>query len=140
MVLLASHLLLPLLMVLSQDRPGAHAWMAGAEGMWKGTSLCQIKESPCHDEVVVYHVSRGAAEDRVVITMNKVVEGKEEEMGSVDCVDGGGRGVLTCNTDGRGVWSFTLAGDAMTGTLMYRGQLYRRIEAQRAKETTGPPK
>jgi len=28
------------------------------EGVWKGTSLCQIKDSPCHDETVVYHISK----------------------------------------------------------------------------------
>ena len=28
------------------------------EGVWKGTSLCQVKNSPCHDEVVVYYISK----------------------------------------------------------------------------------
>ena len=24
-------------------------------GVWKGSSICQIKNSPCHDETVVYY-------------------------------------------------------------------------------------
>lgn len=28
------------------------------EGVWNGTSLCQVKNSPCHDEIVVYHISK----------------------------------------------------------------------------------
>jgi hypothetical protein len=27
-------------------------------GTWKGTSICQVKNSPCHDEVVVYRISK----------------------------------------------------------------------------------
>ena len=27
-------------------------------GTWKGTSLCQIKSYPCHDEQVVHHISK----------------------------------------------------------------------------------
>ena len=29
-------------------------------GVWKGDSVCQIKESPCHDETSVYYVSKSA--------------------------------------------------------------------------------
>ena len=27
-------------------------------GVWKGSSICQIKNSPCHDETVVYYISK----------------------------------------------------------------------------------
>jgi len=26
-------------------------------GTWEGTSLCQVKPSPCHDEHVIYRVT-----------------------------------------------------------------------------------
>ena len=43
-------------------------------GVWKGDSVCQIKDSPCHDETSVYYVSRGAGPNDFQMKMNKVVE------------------------------------------------------------------
>ena len=48
------------------------------EGIWKGTSLCQIKNSPCHDEIVVYHISRDSTGKSYEVIANKIVNGKEE--------------------------------------------------------------
>jgi len=56
------------------------------EGIWKGTSLCQVKSSPCHDENVVYHISRATNGKTYTIQMNKIVNGAEEEMGASDAV------------------------------------------------------
>jgi hypothetical protein len=44
--------------------PNASYWSTVAQGpsfteVWKGDSLCQIKDSPCHDEASVYYVSPG---------------------------------------------------------------------------------
>src|SRR5205085_12051145 len=50
-------------------------------GTWKGTSLCQVKNSPCHDEFVVYYITRGNTTDSCNIQANKIVNGVEEEMG-----------------------------------------------------------
>ena len=53
------------------------------EGTWKGTSLCQQKQSACHDENVVYHISKKAAN---IYTMqaSKIVNGAKQNMGTFD--------------------------------------------------------
>jgi hypothetical protein len=52
-------------------------------GVWRGHSVCEHKNSPCHDEVNVYRFSRvpGSA-DEFSVTASKVVDGKEIVMGS----------------------------------------------------------
>jgi hypothetical protein len=57
-------------------------------GVWKGNSVCQVKESPCNDEVSVYYVSKGVEPDNFQMRMNKVVDGKEQTMGTVNCKAG----------------------------------------------------
>jgi len=46
------------------------------EGTWKGTSLCQQKQSACHDENVLYHISKKAVnlytmQARKIVTAQK---------------------------------------------------------------------
>ena len=53
------------------------------EGVWKGTSLCQIKNSSCHDEVVVYHISKDSSGKGYEVIANKIVNGKEDYMGTL---------------------------------------------------------
>src|SRR6476619_3194549 len=50
-------------------------------GTWNGTSICQIKNSTCHDETVVYHISKNKDVDTFYINASKIVNGVEEEMG-----------------------------------------------------------
>jgi hypothetical protein len=35
-------------------------------GVWRGTSLCLVRRSACHDEVVVYRITRAQAGDSLV--------------------------------------------------------------------------
>lgn len=53
------------------------------EGVWKGTSLCQVKNSPCQDEIIVYHISKGSTGKSYDVIANKIVNGKEENMGTI---------------------------------------------------------
>ena len=46
------------------------------EGIWKGTSICQQKQSACHDENVLYHISKKAVnlytmQARKIVTAQK---------------------------------------------------------------------
>jgi hypothetical protein len=52
-------------------------------GTWEGTSLCQVKPSPCHDEHVIYRV-KPSAPRRYRIDAYKLVAGQEEFMGAID--------------------------------------------------------
>jgi hypothetical protein len=84
-------------------------------GVWRGTSLCRVRPSPCKDEIVVYRITRVNANDSLSIDARKIVNGQEEEMGVLGCRAGSGSQV-TC-TMSNGVWRFTIRGDSLVGEL-----------------------
>jgi hypothetical protein len=94
-------------------------------GTWKGTSLCQVKNSPCHDETVVYHISKKSGVDTFYINANKIVNGVEEEMGILPFVYNRKSNQLTSTA--YGIWTFNIEGVKLEGTLLVRGDLYRKI-------------
>jgi hypothetical protein len=52
-------------------------------GTWEGTSLCQVKPSPCHDEHALYRFTRGVGQ-HYKLDGYKIVGGKELFMGAID--------------------------------------------------------
>lgn len=102
-------------------------------GVWKGTSVCQIKDSPCHDEVSVYYVTEDPEHEIFHIKMNKVVNGAEQRMGTIDCKARAEIGSLDCRPNDFTMWTWQLDQDVLNGTLQYRGHLYRKIRLTRAK-------
>jgi hypothetical protein len=101
-------------------------------GTWKGESLCTVKPSACHDEVVVYEITTVAgSKDHISWKADKIVDGKQVNMGTLECTYESN--TVTCDMPGRGVWSLTVDGDVMTGTLkLSDGTLFRRVSAKRA--------
>ena len=105
---------------------------SGLAGNWKGESICTIKDSPCHDEHVIYRVEEPDSTGKMKIQMDKVVDGKPELMGTVNCAFDKAASTVTCTTQ-RGVWKFTVTGKKMEGTLVLDdGRLYRRISVTQA--------
>ena len=102
-------------------------------GTWEGTSLCQIKPSPCHDEHVVYKIT-GTGPRSYRIEAYKVVGGQEQYMGPLDMkLDAAGQRLDGSNTDRSGVvhpWLFTIRGTHMSGKALTApgGQVFRLIE------------
>ena len=96
-------------------------------GIWKGTSICQVKNSPCHDEIVVYHISKAEGLDTFNIQANKIVNGVEEDMGVLPCRFDKKRSQLT-STAYKGNWIFNIKEKSMDGTLLLQGTLYRIIK------------
>jgi hypothetical protein len=94
-------------------------------GTWNGTSLCQVKNSSCHDETVVYHISKKNGVDTFYINAGKIVNGVEEEMGILPFVYNKKTNQLSSTA--HGIWTFTLAGAKLEGTLLFHGDLYRKI-------------
>lgn len=97
-------------------------------GTWKGTSLCQVKSSPCNDEVVVYHITKDST--GYIMQMNKIVGGVEEEMGALNCKLQGDS-VLYAESY-NAMWTFSFNDSLMNGKLIYKDQLYRIITAKKA--------
>ena len=100
-------------------------------GTWQGTSICQVKGSPCHDEMAIYHTAKGEG-NTYRFQMNKMVNGKEEEMGETlftydannKTLDG-----VTTSAKGKGLWHFVVKGNTMHGTLTVDNNvLYRVID------------
>ena len=100
-------------------------------GTWKGSSICQKKNSPCHDETVVYHITKGTGADKFIINASKIVNGAEEEMGTLHFVYDEKSNKLT-STD-YGTWTFNLDNNKLDGTLYVRGDLYRIIKLVKDK-------
>lgn len=99
-------------------------------GTWRGTSICTPGHPACHDEVVVYRIR--AVGERFEISASKIVQGQEEFMGDITCDYAADTHVLSCPTS-YGSWSFTITGQTMTGTLVARGELYRRVSVSRSE-------
>lgn len=104
-------------------------------GEWKGESLCTVKASACHDETVVYEITAPTGRrEHLVWKADKIVDGKQVNMGSLDCKYDQEAHTMTCDVQGRGVWSLTVDGDLMTGTLkLSDGTVFRNVSAKRAR-------
>jgi len=99
-------------------------------GTWKGTSLCQVKNSPCHDEVVVYYITKTNT-DSCNINGNKIVNGVEEFMGTLSCKFDKKNNTLECSA--YGLWNFKLENGKLKGTLINNNRLYRIVELSKIK-------
>ena len=85
-------------------------------GTWRGTSLCQGRPSACHDESVVYRITRTPTRDSLALDGRKIVNAAEVEMGVLGCRLDAPSARLTCPIP-NGVWQFTIRGDSLVGEL-----------------------
>jgi len=103
-------------------------------GVWRGTSLCTLRPSPCSDEIAVYRITRLNARDSLSLDGRKVENGQEVEMG----------GPLGCRLDASGAhfmcairnstWHFTIRGDSLVGELRQPdNRKYRDIRLARSR-------
>ena len=113
-------------------------------GTWTGTSTCVGKRQACKNETVVYRfIVLNGHPEQVRLLADKILEGKRVPMGAlVFDVDQQSRTVRSEFRRGQthGVWSYTVAGDAMTGALVLlpEGSKGREVKAHRAKEREVP--
>jgi mRNA-degrading endonuclease YafQ of YafQ-DinJ toxin-antitoxin module len=97
-------------------------------GAWKGTSICQVKPSPCHDEVNVYHITKADKPNIFHVVGNKIVDGKEENMGDFDFVFNPADNTLFFHSkEYKFTIKFTIKGDMMDGTLVKDDNVLYRI-------------
>lgn len=98
-------------------------------GVWKGTSVCQVKNSACNDEIVVCHISKGTAPDTYKFVMNKMVNNAEVPMGELEFIYNEAQRSLTCHSVTRydGFWKFDVKKTTMDGTLTVGNNTLFRI-------------
>jgi len=81
---------------------------------------------------VVYYVS-GTDRDHILWAANKIVDGKEEEMGRLECQLVPAEHRIVCKIE-RGTFVFAIDGSRMHGRLdLLDGTRYRVIEVERAR-------
>jgi hypothetical protein len=103
-------------------------------GKWEGTSTCTKVRAACRDEVVVSHVTPGPSADVVTVAMNKVVDGQELEMGSLDFHVDFAKHTLEADFDNGSVashWSFTFTDQEWRGTATVEGAVIRNVLVHR---------
>jgi len=106
---------------------------ASAIGVWRGTSICLVRPSPCHDEVVVYRITGLPAHDSVSLDARKIVNGQEEEMGVLACRLAEGGASLGCAMR-NGVWRFAIRRDSLVGELRLPDNTkFRDVRAARSR-------
>ncbi len=101
-------------------------------GDWRGESVCQVRESACHDEDSQYHFSMIADKPHwYSLRADKIVDGKPVTMGTIDCLYDAGKHTLTCDYP-RGVFLFTIEGSKMTGTMTLPDKtLWRKLSLKK---------
>jgi hypothetical protein len=100
-------------------------------GIWRGTSVCLVRSSPCNDEIVVYRITQLKAADSLMVDGRKIVRGEEQDMGVLAC-HLAPHGQVTC-TIPQGVWYFSVRSDSLIGELRRRDNAkYRDVRATRA--------
>jgi hypothetical protein len=90
-------------------------------GDWEGESICTGGNPSCHDEHVVYHISKSPdGPDKVIIAADKIINGKPDPMYVLDFKYDAAKGTLTgefTNSRYHLVWEYTVKGNTMEGTL-----------------------
>ena len=109
-------LLVAMSMLTHEAHSQARTSTSSVVGTWQGTSICLAHPSPCHDELVVYHITSADARDSLTIDARKIVHGVEEPMGVLGCRFDAANSTLDCRMP-NGAWKFTVRGDSLTGDL-----------------------
>ena len=121
------------------QRPHAAADTSLPVGTWRGTSRCLMGKPVCKDEVVVYHIAPESGADSVTLVANKIVAGREEEMGTLHCRFARATETLVCAMPPQfraGEWRFVRTGATLAGGLtLADGRRMRAVRVRRASRT-----
>jgi hypothetical protein len=103
------------------------------EGIWKGTSICQVKNSPCHDEQVVYYISKDSSgKNRFQVKGYKIVDGKEDFMGTLNYIYDSSKETFVCVDEPRNArWEFQKKGGEMSGKLIHGNEISRIVNLKK---------
>jgi hypothetical protein len=117
-----------------------------AVGTWTGESICADKNRPaCKNEVVVYRIEEISGRPGVLLLFaDKIIEGKRDPMGKLECGYDEAAGTLSCEftrRQTRGLWQYKVSGDRMEGTLVLLPDktLGRRVKVRRVRDDEVPP-
>jgi len=123
-IVAAALLLLTVQAQTGKSKPDAYALI----GDWRGDSICVVRPSACHDEKALYQIKKtGDKPNHYTIEAYKIVDGKADDMGAMECVYASEKHALTCSTP-KLLLHLTLDGKSLTGTMnLLDGTLWRNI-------------
>jgi hypothetical protein len=106
--------------------------LSGFLGKWRGDSSCVARNTACHDETVVYRLSRLLNKPGYVsVRADKIVNGNAINMGTLEFRHHPTQQMLVCEYS-QGVWRLKLNGERMEGRLTLQdGTEFRRVTLQR---------
>jgi hypothetical protein len=113
-------------------------------GTWTGESICVGNRPACKNEVVVYRFEAVAGKSGVVTWLaDKIIQGKREPMGKLECQYDESKGTVSCEFTIRqthGLWELQMSGDNMEGTLVLlpNKDIGRRVKVKRVDEKEVP--
>lgn len=86
-------------------------------GDWRGESVCLVKPSACHDEEALYHISAlPSSPGRFSMRGDKIVNGKPEFMGTLECGFDERAGILHCDF-AKGFLNLALSHNRLQGSM-----------------------
>lgn len=112
-------------------------------GTWEGESICTVRDSPCHDERVIYVISQdpqgSSANAQASLDWKmdayKIVNGEKQPMGSLRCSFDEKKRNLSCLAKTRIEldWEYFFDGNDLRGTLQTGPEktLFRKVSAKR---------
>lgn len=105
-------------------------------GAWRGESKCMVTPSACRDEDSLYRIAAVAdADTKLTLTADKIVDGKEVDMGASECSFSPDTHVLNCPLPNGSVVRFELKGDSLNGTMtLANGTVWRKIALRRIRD------
>jgi len=109
-------------------------------GSWRGQSTCLVRASACHDEDSLYRVVAVAgSQTKMTLTANKIVDGREINMGTSECSFSRDTHILQCSLPNGAIIRFELKDDSLNGTMtLADGTAWRRIALRRVPAHSEP--
>jgi hypothetical protein len=95
-------------------------------GTWRGQSICVSKNSGCHDEEVIYRITREKDSNKYNVDADRIVDGKAINMGPLVFSFDPTTATLS-NETGKNQWTFALQENRMDGTLTRDNEVFRKI-------------
>ena len=108
-------------------------------GDWTGESICVGNNPSCHDEKVIYHITKIAGEaDKFKLSADKIINGKPEWMYDLDFKYDSETRIFSgefTNSRYHGLWEYMVKEGEMEGTLklLPEGTVVRRIKVKKAE-------
>jgi hypothetical protein len=100
-------------------------------GDWSGTSICQMKNSGCHDEQAYYHITKTKNPLIYQVTGYRIVKNDSVNMGTLDFNYDKQSHSLSCTTQS-GIFTLVITGNNMDGELRTHDKiLFRKILLKR---------